>query len=753
MYMPITRSKLFQFDRFLWPLAIIAIGILVVGGYGNQFGRTAVSSFSSLSFIPNTGLGDPAVQYTLRQPGATTYFTAEGLRFSWVAGSGDSTAVKTVGLQFLGVEAAAVQGENLLPGVVNYLHGSDPAAWRTGVPTYGTVIYENLYPGVDLAYSGSGQQLVATFRLESGDDLDRIAWLFEGATADMDAATGALSLVIEGRPSGMQLLAPQARLVAGGEWAPAVLRYTIDSDGRIGLKVAGEISAEPVFVMLPVLLPGELGNDYGDGIAVDGSGNVYVVGDTTSDDFPTVNPAQSYGGNRDIFVSKFSADGSSLIYSTFIGGSDFEAAEAIAIDGNGAAYLTGFTQSTDFPTITPYQPTLNGNTDIFISVLAADGSALLYSTYFGGSAGENGLDIYPKNDDIFLTGTTLSGDFPTQNSPLALHGGGYDAFVLRLTPGSNTLVFSLLLGGDFSEFGNSLAVDSSNNVVVVGRTDSDNFPTANPIQANNMGLGDMFLTAVAADGGSLLYSTYLGGSWGEDAQGVAIDGAGNVHIAGQSESPDFPLVDPFPAANPPGQDAAVVTVSADGSTLLFSTLLGASNDESASDIALDGSGGKYLVGYTSSPDFPLQQPIQANLSGFMDIFVTKLDTDNEIVFSTFLGGEVIEEGRGIVVDGAQNIYLAGDTMSFEFPTANAFQPGYAGGARDVVVTKINGANYGLDYSTYLGGGPYPGNPTAVSLTEFDGRSTQFNSALYLAAALLLIFLFGGLFLYNKKKNF
>src|SRR5690606_2408915 len=156
---------------------------------------------------------------------------------------------------------------------------------------------------------------------------------FEGATADIDAATGALSLILEGRPSGMQLLAPQARLVAGGEWAPAALRYTIDSDGRIGLKAAGEISAEPVFVMLPVLLPGELGNDYGDGIAVDGSGNVYVVGDTTSDDFPTVNPAQSYGGNRDIFVSKFSADGSSLIYSTFIGGSDFEAAEAIAIDG------------------------------------------------------------------------------------------------------------------------------------------------------------------------------------------------------------------------------------------------------------------------------------------------------------------------------------------------------------------------------------------------------------------------------------
>jgi hypothetical protein len=395
-----------------------------------------------------------------------------------------------------------------------------------------------------------------------------------------------------------------------------------------------------------VLLPVFSGQDYSQDIAVDDAGNIYVTGNTTSDDFPVQNPIQTYAGIWDTFVSKFSPDGSTLLYSTFIGGLENDWAGALTVDGNGVAYLTGNTYSDDFPTVNPYQATLNGGLDAFISVLSADGSSLLYSTYVGGSLGEDGWDIVSKDNQIFLTGVTNSTDFPTQNPLQSAIAGNFDTFFTKLDPGSNTLVFSSYLGGNFDDHVQGMAVDSGNNIVLVGKTNSNNFPTVNPIQANYLGNWDFFITGVAADGGSYLFSTYLGGSYSEGHAAVGIDGSGKIHIGGASDSNDFPVTT---TGNPGSEDVVAATLSSDGSTLLYSALLGGDDWDRAHDMVVDDDGNKYLTGFKESPKFPVQKPVQSAHSGSIDVFVTRLDIKNNITISTYLCGDESDTGDAISV--------------------------------------------------------------------------------------------------------
>ncbi|TMI78000.1 MAG: hypothetical protein E6H04_13225 [Bacillati bacterium ANGP1] len=388
--------------------------------------------------------------------------------------------------------------------------------------------------------------------------------------------------------------------------------------------------------------------DVGRAIAVDADGNAYVTGNTYSNDFPTTPYAyqQSLGGSADAFVTKLSPDGSALVYSTYLGGSDYDAGYGIAVGPSGCAYVIGVTSSANFPLNEAYQTTFGGIQDAFVTKLSADGSALVYSTYLGGSMSDAGRSIAVFTDTgsgleyAFVTGQTSSPDFPT--TPLTAYqtappiGGAQSAFVTVFSAEGSALVYSTYLAGIGYTFGRGIAVDGSANAYVTGATNSLTFPVKpNPgaYQTTNHGGYDAFvakLDPTAAGDASLVYSTYLGGTLYDKGRGIAVDGAGNAYVTGRTFSNDFPTMQGFQSyQGAPGvSDAFVTMLNADGTALVYSTYLAGTGDDLGRAIVVDGWGNAYVTGSTFSRDFPTTQdayqvtPHGLALAG--DAFVTKI---------------------------------------------------------------------------------------------------------------------------------
>jgi hypothetical protein len=337
--------------------------------------------------------------------------------------------------------------------------------------------------------------------------------------------------------------------------------------------------------------------------------------------------AANGGGDSDAFVAKLNATGSALVYSTYLGGSGGDDGRGIAVDPSGNGYITGLTTSNNFPTANPLQPTSAGSWEAFVAKLNAAGSALVYSTYLGGNGPDipYGIAADPSGN-AYVTGQTSSTNFPTANAFQNLMAGGSDAFVTKLDVTGSALIYSTYLGGSLGEAGGRVAADSSGNAYVLGQTVSTDFPTVNPVQAMNRGDEDTFVAKLNAAGSALVFSTYLGGSFWDVGMGIAVDAAGSAHITGFTQSADFPLVRSFQPFSGGSFKAFVSKLSAAGSTLVYSTYLGGSASlDYGHGIAADSSGMAHVVGITSATDFPTRHPIQeTHAGGIFDVFVAKI---------------------------------------------------------------------------------------------------------------------------------
>ena len=557
-------------------------------------------------------------------------------------------------MQLLGGTARPqVVGLDRLPGKANYLLGNDPARWRTDVPTYAKVEYRKVYPGVDLVFYGRDGAVEFDFVVAPGADSRRIRLAFRGVERLEPMVGGDLLLHAAG--GSVRLRQPHVYQEIGAARKPIEARYVLTGRRSVGIRVARYDVARPL-VIDPVLVfstyLGGTGDDNALGVAVDGTGSVYVAGRTFSADFPTLNPAQSSIPDRsvpeNVFVTKLTPAGS-LVYSTYIGGTGRDGGHAIAVDSAGNAYLTGATNSFDFPT-TPgaFQRTLGGSSDGFVLKLGSNGNALVYSTYLGGSGLEKGFGIAVDSaGSAYVMGYTNSADFPA--TPGALQtalAGGFDAFVTKVNPAGTALVFSTFLGGSGDEGGldftlgttpgqpvpadigpiatSHLAVDAAGNVYLTGRTTSTNFPTRNPIQAMNGGGFDAFVAKLNPAGSALIYSTYLGGSGDDFGTSLAVDAAGNAYVTGQTGSTNFPTTAGAVQRTLSGaSDAFVTKVNPAGSALVYSTHLGGVGPDNGQAIAVDAAGNAYVTGRATA-FFPTVNPIQAALGGFgaPDAFVT-----------------------------------------------------------------------------------------------------------------------------------
>lgn len=743
-------------QRFLLPVVILSLGLLFWWAYVRPFDGSVpavltapVVNRSAFSFIPNAGQSDAAVRYMAHGQGMGLFFTDEGLTFS----GGDGT----VRWQFGGAKTAEIQGADVLPGVANFLYGPDAARWQTGLPTYGAVMYEGLYPGVDGVFNGRGGQLEAVFRLEPGAVPAVLQWRFRGLTARLKGETGGLELVNDDGGVVFDFERPLAQVQTGGETKPVAADFTIDEDGIVAPAVGAYDPAYPLSIVLTASLGGgtPTGIDHALDVVSNAALETFVTGYTSSRVFPVVTPLQGdIAGETDVFVTKFSADGE-VLFSTFLGGSSLDYGEGVDVDSAGNVIVTGYTFSFDFPLANP----IMGNqpeSDVFVSKISADGSQLLFSTYLGGGGIDSSDDVVVDNqDNMYVTGITVSSDFPLLNPIQASYGGGYgDAFLSQISGGSYQLMFSTFLGGNNLDWGAGIGLDQNGDVFVAGSTASINFPVANTgIARPQTGPNDqnVFVAKVAANGSNLLFSALFGGGNVDNGGAVSVDPLGNAFVVGYTESLDFPVVSPIQAVNRGTRDAFVTRVAGDGSSLLFSTYLGGNLEDSGMGIVAGEGGNVFVTGRTWSNDFPLLNPLPGmGYPGGGDAFVLRHSMDGALVWSTYLGGSYYDVGEAIDVDDLGRPVVVGATDSQDFPTANAFQEALHG-APDAFVGRLNHLGTSLQFSTYLGGdNGYPGDPTDVAVSGIGGTAEP-KPLIYLVATGLLVLLFIGVWRINRRR--
>jgi hypothetical protein len=693
-----------------------------------------------LSFEPNHGQAGKRTRFMAHGSGYALQLTATeailSLRKERAAAdsSGSPTEAKAkadtntevVAMNLVGANGSPkVEGRNELPAKSNYLIGNERAKWHREVSNFARVHYSSVYPGIDLTYYGTSQrQLEYDFIVAPGADPAAIKIAFSGADQGSLDDEGNLLLqtkngsIIQRAPVVYQEIAGARNVVAG--------RYRLTNERELTFEI-GSYDRSHTLVIDPKIsystFLGGTGNDFGNGIAVDHNGNVYITGTTNSFNLATQNAFQGQlnNGNNDdnsdphttdAFVTKLNASGTSVIYTTYLGssgvsGGSQDTGNAIAVFSDGRAAITGKASNgcgrsgSNFP-ITPNRYQDNGSglracrrSDAFVTVISADGSDLFYSTFLGGNQNRQvttyngGLDeglaiAVDSANKLYVTGSTDSDDFPTknafQNSRASEDLIGDDAFIAKFDPaasggvGDSTLLYSSYFGGSGTDVGRGIAVTSNGVAFIVGETSSVDLPTKSssslpPFQQFQHGNIDAFVAKFALNesrDSSLTYSTYFGGADADRALAVTVDSAERVYVTGSTRSlaPSFPVKNAFDNGQNGNQDAFVAKFNADGTALFYSTFLGGSGFDEGRGVAIDLAGSVYVTGKTLSPNFPVVHGLNVPNGS---AFITKIEasdatgsTTPRILYSDSFG-QSGTEANAIALDTKGNVYITGQT--------------------------------------------------------------------------------------------
>lgn len=718
--------------------------------------QQAAKAYADLpvSFVENRGQTDAQVRYYAQGDRFGFFVTASQVVMSFAKRQVSVAKQRApeqvaLALQFVGrSRLVEPRGAERAPGVVNDLRGNDPSQWDTQLAQYRDVVYRDLWSGIDLRLRTQSGVLKYEFHVRPGASPADIQLAYGGADGLRVNDTGELQIAT---PLGaLADSAPVSYQDIDGARMPVTSRYVLpggaNPDDKFSFAV-GDYQPDHELVIDPgvqyTTFLGGNSAETGAGIAVDAAGNAFVAGTTQSPNFPTTTGAFDRTGAAsnfaDVFVSKLNAAGTALIYSTFVGGSNMEFGNKLAVDANGNAYVTGTTKSSNFPTtanafdrsinIPPNCPRCGTDvTDGFAFKLNAAGSALSYSTYLGGTDYEapRGIAV-DGSGNAYVTGETLSIDFPTTAGAFSRTlRGEYDVFVTKLNPTGSALTYSTFLGGTAVDNGQQVQVDGGGNAYVLGFSSSADFPTtAGAFDTTANGGFDTTLTKLNPAGSALVYSTYLGGNDFDSGNGLVIDGSGSVYVAGGTSSPNWPVTPGAYDTTFAGGDGFVTRLNPGGSALVYSTFIGGSALDSISDAVLDPAGNAWLTGSTSSADFPVTPGApDTTFNGGGDAVIAELNpTGSALLFATFLGGSESEGGADIARDPTGDIYVVGSTYSQNFPaTVGAFDRVWNGDLSifwgDAFVTKLD-----LDANTSTPPAP-PGVPVAPTLTSPSNASSQ-----------------------------
>jgi len=667
-----------------------------------------------LYFIENKGQVDSRVAYYVQGGDTTLYFTREGVTFGLTGeqgcGGGSCFAKALPGpqpigrwavkLNFVGANPkATVKGEAATSAKISYFKGPK-ADWKTGLATFGRVVYSDLWPGIDLVYEGDSGRLKGTFVVRPGADPSRIQMAYEGAQKVSLTESGRIHIAtpvgdfsedapvsyqeIAGKRVEVQtpytLISPKAgtarRVSDAGQ--PSVYGFRVGAYDR-----NRPLVIDPVTLIYAGYIGGA-GTDEGNDITVDSTGAVYVTGTSSSEaTFPIAGgPGLTFNGLDDAFVAKVKADGTGLIYAGYIGGTSRDEGSGIAVDATGAAYVTGDTDSSEatFPVVGGPDLTFNGGVDAFVVKVAPDGTALTYSGYIGGVGEDEGLGIAVNSSTgaAYVTGQTSSSEatFPVVGGPDLTYNDyvGSDAFVAKVATDGTGLIYSGYIGGSGDDVGTGIAVDGAGTAYVTGTTQSSEatFPVVGGPDLTYNGIydDDAFVAKVKPDGTALTYSGYIGGSGDDVGIGIAVDGAGTAYVTGVTWSSEatFPVVGGPDLTYNGDRDAFVAKVTPTGSGLSYAGYIGGSGIDFGSGIAVDSTGAAYVTGVTafSEATFPVVGGPDLTFNGLADAFVAKVTpTGSGLSYAGYIGGSGIDFGSGIAVDGAGTAYVIGLTDSSE----------------------------------------------------------------------------------------
>lgn len=688
-----------------------------------------------LYFIENRGQLDPHVAYYVQGRDTALYFTAEGMTLALTdqkhRGNGlrgglerasftrdglpttEAGSRWVVKLDFVGANPnPKVAARDRMPALVSYFKGP-PEKWKAGLSTYRSIVYSDLWPGIDLIYSGTVNRLKHTFLVKPGADPAQVKLAYRGVSGVRVSEAGQLE--VETPAGELRDDNPYAYQEIGGLRVRVNVAYALDPAGdgeprRYGFTLDSYDRSKPLLLDPAMLIYsgyiGGSGYDEGRGIAVDSSGNAYVTGFTSSSEssFPvTVGPDLTWNGDWDAFVAKVNAAGTELIYAGYIGGSGLEEAHSIAVDSSGNAYVTGLTNSdeTTFPVTGGPDLTYNGGYDTFVAKVNAAGTALVYAGYIGGKGFENGVGIAVDSwGNAYVTGLATSNEstFPVTAGPDLTYNGGTDAFVAKVNPAGSALVYAGYIGGSNFEYGTGIAVDTYGNAFVTGYTGSNEttFPvTVGPDLTYNGGIYDAFVAKVNAAGTALVYAGYIGGSEDDEGSGIAVDTSGNAYVTGYASSSEatFPVTVGPSLVHNGGYDAFAAKINAGGTALVYAGYVGGGGDDYGIGIAVDPSGSAYLTGYTNSNEVTFPVTVGPGLTyngGVYDAFVAKVDAGGtRLVYAGYIGGGSYDLGYEIAVDSSGNAYVTGRTESTEATFPVTVGPDLTqNGSADVFVTKV-----------------------------------------------------------------
>ena len=734
-----------------------------------------------LTFEPNQGQSDKPVKFLSRGEGYTLFLTGDeavlSLRRAPARLLDRESAAQLKPIDFKATNqnaavlrmklvhanaSATISGNDEQEGKSNYFIGNDPSQWHTDVANYSQVRYRDAYPGIDLVYYGNQQQLEYDFVVAPGADPRAIRLDVAAESALSGKRTSAPlhiadngDLLVPTEGGEVRFHKPvvyQPDTVAdihsiGGNPVAVTAKNTIEgnwvlkSGNQVGFEVASYDASKPL-VIDPALAYstyiGGTGTDGAFGVAIDQYGNAYVTGFTSSTNFPTKNPYQSQNaGGVDTFALKLNRTGTALVYSTYLGGSGTEYPFGMAVDSKGEAYEVGNTGSANFPTTAgAFQTTCVSCATypaVFLTKFSMAGNSLVYSTFLGGSGDNRAFGITLDSlEDAYIVGWTTSVDFPvTAGAFQTVNNGGIsDAFVTELNPTGTALVYSTYLGGSGQDVGFGIALDSANNTIVTGYTYSTDYPvTAGAFQTSTTVNGAAWVTKLNVGGTAEIYSTFLGGTTGTSAgNSVKVDSAGNAYVTGYTCASDFPVtagvVQPTFGGDctSAGGDAFVTELNSTGSAPVFSTYLGGSGDDVGFSIGLDSSNNVYITGRSSSTNYPVTPgAFQSTMAGGYDCIYTILNnTGTQLLYSTYIGGTLVDVAFVMAVDKNGNSYMIGRTYSTNFPVTPGVFQSTLKGSTNAIVYKFSPGNQAWPMALNFG-------TEAVGVTSAPLTTTLTNS--------------------------